>query len=482
MFAGSFTVGDVEAICTSATGPLESRFESLSSLVDKSLVIKEDIRMVARYHLHETMREFARRKLQEAGEEAIVEQRCTEYYWSRCLQSAGESRSRILEWLEWMEFEIDNIRSVLGRCIANGELDRGVDLATSLSWYWITRATAEGVRWLDQLIGIDTGVSGTRPWAYFIRGLLAILQGDSAAARQSLGRAIAAARAIDQPNLLAQSLAMASIAETMVGDRASARTLLDEAQAVAVDLGDVMATLAVLQASALSGLLTGDHQAARADATEGARLSRESGDLYSLEHMLLNLGFAALNAGDLNESKRHFREGLRIAHGIDDRVAQFYFLGALACEASESGRVRLSVRLLGAAETMRADAGASINGILAPLRDHAEGSARAALGESKFDAEFKAGQDLSRDGASALALGEPAQVAVVGQDPNAGPLGKREADVARLVAAGMSNKQIGRRLFISDRTVASHVRNIMNKLGFRSRVQIAAWIAAPNGN
>ena len=482
VFAGSFTWGAVESICTSGTGPLENMFDSLSSLVDKSLVIKEDIRQLARYHLHETMREFARLKLQEAGEEAIVEQRCTEYYWSRCLQSAGESRSRILEWLEWMEVEIDNVRSVLGRCIANGELDRGVDLTTSLSWYWITRATAEGVHWLDQLVGIDTGVSGTRPWAYFIRGLLAILQADSAAARPALGRAIAAARAIDQPNLLSQSLAMASIAETMVGDRASARTLLDEAQAVAVDLGDVMATLAVLQASALNGLLAGDHKAARADASEGVRLSRESGDLYGLEHMLLNLGFAALIAGDLDESKRHFREGLRIAHGIDDRVAQFYLLGALACEASKSGQVRLSARLLGAAETMRARAGASINGILAPLRDDAEGSAMAALGESKFDAEFKAGLDLSRDRALALALGEPAQVAVVGLDPNAGPLGTREADVARLVAAGMSNKQIGRRLFISDRTVASHVRNIMNKLGFRSRVQIAVWIAASKEN
>ena len=123
-----------------------------------------------------------------------------------------------------------------------------------------------------------------------------------------------------------------------------------------------------------------------------------------------------------------------------------------------------------------------MNGILAPLRDHAEGLVTAALGESKFDAEFKAGMKLSRDGALALALGEPAQAAAVGLVPNAGPLGKREADVARLVAAGMTNKQIGRRLFISDRTVASHVRNIMDKLGFRSRAQIAAWIAASNGS
>ena len=59
----------------------------------------------------------------------------------------------------------------------------------------------------------------------------------------------------------------------------------------------------------------------------------------------------------------------------------------------------------------------------------------------------------------------------------AGLLGKREADVARLVADGLTNKQIGARLFISERTVDSHVRSILNKLGFNSRAQIAAWMA-----
>jgi DNA-binding NarL/FixJ family response regulator len=57
-------------------------------------------------------------------------------------------------------------------------------------------------------------------------------------------------------------------------------------------------------------------------------------------------------------------------------------------------------------------------------------------------------------------------------------LAKREAEVARLVAEGLTNKQVGARLFISERTVDSHVRSILNKLGFRSRAQIAGWIAA----
>ena len=51
-------------------------------------------------------------------------------------------------------------------------------------------------------------------------------------------------------------------------------------------------------------------------------------------------------------------------------------------------------------------------------------------------------------------------------------------EVAKLIAEGLTNKQIGARLFISQRTVATHVHNILNKLGFDSRAQIASWMAS----
>ena len=56
-----------------------------------------------------------------------------------------------------------------------------------------------------------------------------------------------------------------------------------------------------------------------------------------------------------------------------------------------------------------------------------------------------------------------------------GPLSRREREVARLVAAGMTNRQIGERLFISLRTVESHVDRIRNKLSVRSRTEVATW-------
>jgi DNA-binding CsgD family transcriptional regulator len=56
-------------------------------------------------------------------------------------------------------------------------------------------------------------------------------------------------------------------------------------------------------------------------------------------------------------------------------------------------------------------------------------------------------------------------------------LSKREREVAQLLAGGLSNREIAGRLFVSERTVDNHVHHILDKLGFDSRVQVAAWLA-----
>ena len=196
----------------------------------------------------------------------------------------------------------DRVRDrLLRRCADQGDSQRAITLASSLIWYWITRATAEGVRWLDELV-TPSSTPLAPPWTYFVRGFLAVLQNDPAAARPALELAVAVARAAGLKDALSQSLAMASIAASMGGDHASARRLLDEARLTADGLDDLGTTLMVHQAQALGGLPDGDLRAVRFAASEGARLSREAGDLYSLQMMLLNQGLAALISRDLNDS------------------------------------------------------------------------------------------------------------------------------------------------------------------------------------
>ena len=72
------------------------------------------------------MREYAGLKLREAGEEEPAELRCADYYRARCAQSALEGRYRLLDWLAWMDLEIDNIRAVLRRCLTRGDAATGL--------------------------------------------------------------------------------------------------------------------------------------------------------------------------------------------------------------------------------------------------------------------------------------------------------------------------------------------------------------------
>lgn len=79
-----------------------------------------------------------------------------------------------------------------------------------------------------------------------------------------------------------------------------------------------------------------------------------------------------------------------------------------------------------------------------------------------------------------------AKIAGLGVAPAPGPraetsaegLTARETEVASLVARGLTNREIAARLFVSERTVETHVQNILRKLDCRSRTQVAAWVIA----
>jgi len=268
-------------------------------------------------------------------------------------------------------------------------------------------------------------------------------------------------------------------AESVAGDLEVARRYLDEAEAMTEGLHDFPATIELVQARAVHAICRGDLETASSVSREGLRLSQEAGDLYQVESMLRNLGMVGMMAGDLDSAMSRGVEALRVARQIDNRLAQYYGLAALGWRAASSGQTRLAAQLLGAAEAAGTRAGAEIMGPSLPFWAQAKELALAALGPSKFEAEFTAGNRMSRDTAVRLALGESDQGEVEARAEVApGPLAKREVEVAQLIAEGLSNKRIGAQLFISEATVATHVRNIMNKLGINSRAQIAGWMAS----
>ena len=491
VFAGRFTVDDVASVFAIDQGTGHEALDLLAALVDKSLVMREDAFGIASYRLHETMREYASLKLQEAGEVERLEEVYVEYYQTQArdrraallrdiraaVQSPDLGRNRTLDWLQWLDLEIDNIRSALQKCLAASDWRRGLELASSIGYYWITRGTTESIRWFDELLAAAAGSADIPARGYYFRGWLSILKGDPEAARPWLARAVDAARVGEQLPQLSESLSLASMAESMAGDRQAARRLLDEAATITPGLDHYPASMALIQARVTRALLEGELDVAEAASSEGARLSREVGDLYYLERMLMNLGLVAMAAGDLPGAKSRFIEGLRVAKQTDNRLGQSSFLCQLGGQAATSGQPRVGARLLGAAEALGAAAGASTTGPFARELERVRNMAITAMGATTFETEYAAGTRLSREAALRLALGDRDEAGDVAEHGDTGPLSKREVEVARLIGEGLGNREIGARLFISERTVTTHVGNILNKLGFDSRVQIASWIA-----
>src|SRR5262249_54014580 len=169
-----------------------------------------------------------------------------------------------------------------------------------------------------------------------------------------------------------EALAMASIAENMAGDTAAAGRLLEEAQAAVTGVDFPPGTISVLQARALNGLFLGDLRTVKSAASQGVRVAREASDQYSLEMMQLNLGSAALISGDLGESRPLLEEALRLARVIDDRVGQFYLLGALGCYGAVSRHPLPATRLPVAAGAARAEGGGHAMPSLAALDEDSE--------------------------------------------------------------------------------------------------------------
>jgi DNA-binding CsgD family transcriptional regulator len=128
---------------------------------------------------------------------------------------------------------------------------------------------------------------------------------------------------------------------------------------------------------------------------------------------------------------------------------------------------------------MRTESGGQSWAFLAGAIETARQASIRSLGPSPFESEREAGRGMNAAAALRVFLGRGAGSEVAAaKHGGSGPLAGREAEVAGLVAEGLSNKEIAARLLISPHTVDSHIRGIMNKLGCNSRAQIAAWVAS----
>jgi DNA-binding CsgD family transcriptional regulator/tetratricopeptide (TPR) repeat protein len=245
---------------------------------------------------------------------------------------------------------------------------------------------------------------------------------------------------------------------------------------------------------------------ARGDAEMAVRYFEEAMEIFreletwpEIARCQAGIGWIALTSGDLGLAQESLAEALRLNQAGGQRLGIARGLEAFAALAAARQQPEQAARLAGAACQLReslghgAGIGPRIEEVLEFARDRLGASAAAALFAEgremtvEHAASYALGPDQEQPGSGRPGAGEPAwtdparlgAAGVPGHDAGAhrvpSPLTPREHEIVRLIAQGRSNREIADELVISPATAARHVANILAKLGFTSRTQVASW-------
>jgi non-specific serine/threonine protein kinase len=294
--------------------------------------------------------------------------------------------------------------------------------------------------------------------------------------------AISVGRAIGDPDIVFWSMQTLAVAAYVDGRSDEVIAIGVESLALAKAMGwgfpRLSGTVCLVMGHSAEG---GDQLILHA--REGIAISEVLGETWERGSLYQFLAIGLLRRGDLSEALRAGRRSLEIRRDLNDFVGAALALETLGLIESATAAHDRAARMIGIAEALWESIPAPI---LEPLRaghERVELDARAALGDAAFEAAFRFGKALPRGEAVDYALDTERPIADATPNvaraltPSDG-LSRREREVATLVAGGSTNAQVAGSLFISERTVESHLASIFNKLGVDNRLQLARWVIA----
>jgi non-specific serine/threonine protein kinase len=478
VFPGGFGLTAAEQVCGAGAG------ETLRRLTEKSVVLPAEDN---RYQLLDTMREFGAELLDAAGDAATARLRARhrDYYLGLAEQAAaGSMTAGQTAWLTRLGAETANLRVALAFSFtAPGEAPAGLRMTRLLLPYWLmTGLFTEGRRWHDLAVAVAPG-SADNAWAVYGAGVLAVQQGDFTTAGPLLTQAAPLAEACTDEDLAAHVTDARGMLAFYTDDLVTAQAEFEAALAAyeRVGFSDPMALVTYSRLASVC-LLTFELDRAVKLCEDCLRRCDETGEQWARGTALWTRGAARWLSGDNVVAIEDSLACLRIKESLGDlhTIAMSFDLLSV-CLVATSDFERAAV-LHGASESLWTllNAPVLMGLAYAEIRKSAADTARSALGEERFDAAAGHGFALPLPVALAVARGQaPAVPAGDGTDApgtEAKPLTRREKEIAGLVADGLGNREIAERLFLSKRTVDSHLEHIFTKLGFTSRTQLASWV------
>ena len=355
VFSGGWTLDAIDGVCGSADEVGEP-LDGMSSLVDQSLIVLDPRGPDARYDMLDVIRQFAGRRLVEAGEHEVVARRHAMQY----LELAERAESQLVRhdlgrWLRLLETERGNMRAGIAWAIEHGETVAALRFIVALWRYWRHLGEfVEGRRWCDAALALPgQAPASLRAKALWAAAALALPQGDDARmgvlAAEALHLAAQSSDPMDQRNALTMdgmlALMQARYAEALQPLRTA--VAICEHMGMSWHLGTSYLNLgiALLQAGAAPE--------ANTILGEALRVYRTLGDEVFAARVINSLAHAALARDDVAEADELARTGLSMAARKGEREGVASGLLTLAAVAAVRSRAELAAQLAGASAAVR---------------------------------------------------------------------------------------------------------------------------------
>ncbi len=357
--------------------------------------------------------------------------------------------------------------------------ETGLGIATDLDTFWVTAGLGQEARhWLETTLATGRGAPADRALAMVLLARFCGLQHDLVPARDWAAQAAAAAGDSDHR---AQGLLCIFTAMTAAWDGRPDAAVEESARSLELlqGAGDRAAELLALSIHGVCLGLAGDREAAISVFDSAIALAEQTGEMFRRSFCLAGLGELALDDGDHERAEELFLEALRVEGRVWGtgsawpwpwiRSAVRPWPGtALAVPRSCWALRRRSGTRSGCARPATPSPAARRRSTASATRGSGSASRRSVASSGAARRSRRSRPSRIALGDDLDPVGEPAVL------PS--PLTRRETEVAELVAEGLSNPEIARRLVISVRTAQGHVENILRKLGFTSRAMIASWV------